>query len=581
MKKTNKRKFAFILSAFFIASNGVTFAETASDIRNTSGAPNLLGKKEHMLKKFKAESSKIMPNEKAVIKTERNSYQPYIQLGGTRFFHIEESKAATTADLFVPLWQNDTSDLVFTDLRINDRTGSPFEGNIHLGYRHLFEESQQAFGIYGAWDRKKTQFKNYFNQLTVGGEYWIKNWFIGANYYQPIGNTKKSLSSIVTDITTSEAGLSIINNVSYEKAMPGTDAEVGYEFIEGLMGYAGGYYFASSGAATVYGPRARLSYDWSPAHGRILGIFDKVGLEAGVQRDKPRGVTGYLSVNVRIGWLLDKKSELKGLSRHMIDPVRRDIDVVSGEITSQVPETTMGKEEIEKLFEMHEGSHRKVHEAILGNIKKRGLTVHHHAIDHLDNHLRSHRHKYYHHHENTTITENKAHTGTPPNSDGEKELKKESPSSNEGKPKVNGDNEEKPETSNSNKGSKHEQHQSKPDEPTGTQSSTNMPSDSNTGGSKSNENNEKANDKGNGPEKASTNQAQVFRYVPEYKLERGSTRKRGLSDEIIVTDHELYNTRFVIYRLLRDGETIQDLKNRLAREGEKLNYKPTEAKKIM
>ena len=460
MKKTNKRKFAFILSAFFIASNGVAFAETVADIRNTSGASNLLSKKEHMLKKFKAESSKTMPTEKAVIKTEKNSYQPYIQLGGTRFFHIEESKAATTADLFVPLWQNDTSDLVFTDLRINDRTGSPFEGNIHLGYRHLFEESQQAFGIYGAWDRKKTQFKNYFNQLTVGGEYWIKNWFVGANYYQPIGDTKKPLGSIVTDITTSEAGLSIINNLSYEKAMPGTDAEIGYEFIEGLMGYAGGYYFASSGAATVYGPRARLSYDWSPAYGRILGIFDKVGLEAGVQRDKPRGVTGYLSVNVRIGWLLDKKSELKGLSRHMIDPVRRDIDVVSEETTSQAPETIMGKEEIEKLFEMHEGDNCKVHEAILGNIKKRGLTIHHHAIDHLDNHLRSHKHKYYHRHENATRPEGKAHIGTPTNSDNEKKLKKESPSNNrDNEPQTSNDKEKKSGVGDANeKEQKHEQY---------------------------------------------------------------------------------------------------------------------------
>ena len=291
------------------------------------------------------------------IEASENSYQPYVQVGGTRFFNVHESKAAATADLFVPLWQEGLADLIFTDLRINDRSGTPFEGNIHLGYRHLFLESQESLGFYGAFDRKRTQFSNYFNQLTIGGEYWIKDWFIGANYYQPIGNTEKPLNRIVTSITPFVADQAIMGvNLTSEKAMPGADTEVGYEFVEGLVGYVGGYYFGANNAATVYGPRARLSYDWSLSNGRrILGIFDKVGLEAGIQRDKPRGVTGYLSANVRIGWLLNKKSALRGVSRHMIDPIRRDIDVVSGGVTKQESKALSSEDLLNREFEKDSG----------------------------------------------------------------------------------------------------------------------------------------------------------------------------------------------------------------------------------
>lgn len=261
-----------------------------------------------------------------------NSYQPYIQLGGTGFFHVQESDAAAIADLFIPLWQQDLSNLVFTDIRINDRSGKPFEGTVHLGYRHLFSDEQQMFGVYGAWDRKKTLYGSYFNQITVGAEYWNKSWFVGGNVYKPIGDTSKLLKQQITSVPVPPFdNQQITVDLLHEKAMLGVDAEVGYEFIEGLVGYVGGYYFAASDVNTICGPRAILTYDWSLDNGRILGIFDKVGLEAGVQRDTPRGITGYLNVNARIGWLFAKKSELRGLSRHMIDPVRRDIDLVSQE----------------------------------------------------------------------------------------------------------------------------------------------------------------------------------------------------------------------------------------------------------
>jgi hypothetical protein len=270
----------------------------------------------------------IKPNLNPSLNINTSNYQPYMQIGGIKFFNLRTNKVAATADVFIPIWQNDLKDLIFSDLRIIKRNNFSFEGNVHLGYRHLFQESQQELGFYSSWDRNKTQYGNYFDQLTFGGEYWHKKWFVGANVYQPIGKRIKPLNSLV-EIATIQENFAITTDAIHEEALGGADGEVGYEFIEGLAAYGGGYYFSANGAPTVCGPRLRLTYDWQPSNGRIFGLFDQVGLEAGIQNDKPRGTTGYLSANIRIGWFVKKKTVLSGISRHMVDPVRRDVDIVT------------------------------------------------------------------------------------------------------------------------------------------------------------------------------------------------------------------------------------------------------------
>lgn len=291
-------------------------------------------------------AKKVKPAQKKIVLTEIirelkssgdvKNYLPYVQLGGTQFFNTRNNNTAINIDLFIPIWQIST-DLIFVDIRTYDRLGKSFEGNLHFGYRHLLPEKQILYGIYGAFDSKRTSFGNYFNQLILGGEYWIKNWFIGGNIYKTIGDTLDRINNkYAEEAKVQQNGIYknilITTDSLYERAMSGIDAEVGYEFTKGLTGYVGGYYFGAKGVNTVLGPRARLAYDWSLDNdSRILGIFDKIGLEGGVQKDKPRGTTWYLSINFRIGWLPEKQPVLSGVSRHMIDPVRRDIDIVSVE----------------------------------------------------------------------------------------------------------------------------------------------------------------------------------------------------------------------------------------------------------
>ncbi|MEI8055650.1 MAG: inverse autotransporter beta domain-containing protein [bacterium] len=292
MKKTDVKKLALVLFVFFIMNNEISFAKS------------------------------VLPfTEKAASK-----YTPYLQFKGSRLFPSYVSAAAVIADLFAPVWQRSRADLFFTEFKANKRTGTSVGGNAHLGYRHLFPDGKKMLGFYGSFDRKKTNMREYFNQVALGGECWVHNWFIGGNVYKPIGSTVK-----------------YPNSAQLEKALPGADAEMGYEFINGLVGYVGGSYFHASEVATVWGPKARLTYDWFNNGNRILGVFDKFGLETGVQNDKLNGITWYLSANIRIG-LHNKSSTLEDISSHMVDPVRRNMDIIAVLATAfgQAKETSNG-----------------------------------------------------------------------------------------------------------------------------------------------------------------------------------------------------------------------------------------------
>ncbi|CAL7964388.1 large repetitive protein [Gammaproteobacteria bacterium] len=271
----------------------------------------------------------VQPEDKPPLS--QNKYQPYFEIGGAKYFN-QSSSAAGIYDLFVPLLQS-YDQLLFTDLRIFDRSGSSFEGNAHVGYRKLYPGTRQLFGIYGAFDCRNSSERNRFNQLTLGLEYWNGDWFIGGNVYKPIGETTKSVGEIrnqeliitgrnITEIKTT--------NKYYEKALPGADAELGYSITESLTSYVGGYYFAASDANTVAGPKIRLTYDYMKPNGRILGVLDGVSIEAGVQHDKPRGNTAYIGIKLKVGLTnLKKNSNISGFERHMVELVRRDPDVVT------------------------------------------------------------------------------------------------------------------------------------------------------------------------------------------------------------------------------------------------------------
>ena len=262
----------------------------------------------------------------------QNKYQPYFEIAGVKHSN-QVSKAAGIYDLFIPLLQSDDR-LLFADFRIFDRSGSASEGNLHLGFRKLFPDTRQMFGVYGAFDRKISDKGNSFNQLTAGFEYWNNRCFVGGNIYKPIGTTSKFLGESQTQKLTitdkNIAEIKTITNKYYDAALPGVDAELGYAITDKLTSYIGGYYFSAKDSDPVAGPKLRLTYDYQKPTGRILGVLDGISIEAGAQHDTQRRNSAYVGIKFKMGLTnLKKNSNVSGFERHMVELVRRDPDIVT------------------------------------------------------------------------------------------------------------------------------------------------------------------------------------------------------------------------------------------------------------
>lgn len=333
---SNLKALPLFLSSTFLAMGGMitdtVFAQHKADSLVVLEVQEPIAAAPIITKPKKTEKTNIAI-EPIKSNTIAKNYLPYIQAEGYRLFNVASSKAAIGTNLFIPIWQ-EHSNLVFTDLRIFDPSGKAFAGHIQLGYRHLTQDNHNLYGIYGSFDRKRSSLNNYFNQITLGGEIWLDRWFIGGNVYKPIGTNSRDTSHSIVD-----NGTFITTSKKHEEALPGIDAEIGYDFTQNITGYAGGYYFSGKDNGVKYGPKARITYDLSLDNGRILGIFDKIGFEAGVKHDKPIGTVCYLSTNVRVGWLPKDKTELQGVVRHMVDPIRRNADIatITRDVTEVLP----------------------------------------------------------------------------------------------------------------------------------------------------------------------------------------------------------------------------------------------------
>ena len=269
-----------------------------------------------------------------------DAYQPYIQLSVNKLYNDKLDKASfgTSVGLFIPVWQSPPSYLVFIYPRFFKHPGEAREGNVHLGYRYLSSNNENLYGIYGSYDWNQGRLGNNFNQLTFGVETWCKKVFIGGRYYQPIGKTERLID--IANGTYAYEGGYIWAKGGYtrnEIALPGGDIELGYEVTKGFIGYIGGYYFDKQHAKTIYGPQVRLVYNWEfTRNKRILGVFDKLSLEAGLRRDEPRGTNLYLRVNLMIGLTPEKRTP-EGVARHMVDLIQRDAVVLQVVKREQAP----------------------------------------------------------------------------------------------------------------------------------------------------------------------------------------------------------------------------------------------------
>jgi hypothetical protein len=258
------------------------------------------------------------------------------------------------ADLMVPLWQ-DHRTLVFGNLRgrFDDHNGR--EGNAGLGLRRMLDGGWN-FGVYGYYDRRRSESGEKFEQATFGAEALGTNWDLRANAYLPqgdrvrdLGNTTTggaSTASIVgTSITVTTAGSATVS--SEERALKGFDAEVGWrvpvfdaQAPRQLRVYTGGYRFKDD-VTKVEGPRVRAELTMAELSGLWSGAQLTVSAEA--QDDDARGSQSFLALRLRVPLGgKDTPRRLTWQERRMTAPVVRDVDIVTqtrSAVTAVTPAT--------------------------------------------------------------------------------------------------------------------------------------------------------------------------------------------------------------------------------------------------
>ena len=255
-------------------------------------------------------------------------------------------------DLFLPVLQ-DSNDLTFLNIRGQlqfDNTDNS-ETNIGLGHRHMFEE--WILGGYGYYDRRNTQYGSAYNQFTGGLELMSVDWAFRVNGYLPENQTNTFTGD--ADVSVLPAGDSInvqVNGVVQERALPGLDGEVGYllpipweaytKVFDETRVYAGGYHFLGQDQfESVTGPRGRV--EWRAYDLPVLGPGSRFMMGVEAQWDEPRGsqAFGLASLRIPLDVFSDKstRKRLTGLDRRMLQPVIRDVDVVTNEY--DVPTETL------------------------------------------------------------------------------------------------------------------------------------------------------------------------------------------------------------------------------------------------
>jgi len=163
---------------------------------------------------------------------DENLYGSYAELSG----NFSTGRSIGQVDLFTPLLQNEES-LLFVNIRAHLDNHSSSEINFGLGLRRIISD-KVILGGYAFYDRMKSEHGNVFEQLTVGAEVKGARWTLRGNYYKPESGAK--YTGIAFDTTPFLAGHNIfLPSNNNERALEGTDGEVGYEVFSGLSAFAG------------------------------------------------------------------------------------------------------------------------------------------------------------------------------------------------------------------------------------------------------------------------------------------------------------------------------------------------------
>jgi hypothetical protein len=232
---------------------------------------------------------------------------------------------------FAPLMQDDKS-LLFVNPRMRFDDQDSQEYNWGLGYRRMVDKDW-IVGGYGYVDRNVLG-SHSFNEVTLGLEAIGEELKFRINDYQPFGVRTYSGQDAQAIVT----GGNLEIQSDTERSMQGDDIEAGYRVPMNqpsdpnqLWVYAGLYRFSAPEVRTIEGPRARFEYEIGDV--TVADRNLRLRLSTELQHDDIRGTQWF--AGIRIGIPLGDEgttqytSKLTPLERHMVDPVHRDVDIVT------------------------------------------------------------------------------------------------------------------------------------------------------------------------------------------------------------------------------------------------------------
>lgn len=180
----------------------------------------------------------------------------------------------TRFELFIPLVETDSTNLLFCDLQpLIDNDGN-WGSNLGLGYRWYSPTLDRVFGAYGYFDYRETDYHR-FGQATLGVDS-LGNWIdVRGNAYLPSQDWKQLPAEAVAEPHFQGHSL---RYGGYASAMLGGDCEVGVRLpvILGTQSrvLAGVYGFDGNGEEDVQGWKARIETNWTAEISTDVAYYD-------------------------------------------------------------------------------------------------------------------------------------------------------------------------------------------------------------------------------------------------------------------------------------------------------------------
>jgi hypothetical protein len=269
-------------------------------------------------------SNLIDPGDTAPV-PDRGKWRPWLEFGA---FGATDEQSRGEATLFLPSWQ-DPSQIVFVQGTARLFEDDVQEGNLALGYRRMTGYGWNL-GIWGGWDIRHTEQDNTFQQAAFGVEALGPRWDFRVNGYVPISDPERAPGLARARFR----GGRVLLVGGEEVPLHGIDGEVGLRLFRSdrheLRVFAGGFYFDDDDALDdVSGPRGRLQYTLDDVFAAWPG--SRLTVEGEYQHDEVREgqFEGGLLLRIPLGRGHRRLASLSDQERRMVDPIVRDVDIVT------------------------------------------------------------------------------------------------------------------------------------------------------------------------------------------------------------------------------------------------------------